>query len=176
MHAYDGEVGPMEVDIGPAPDGLLVVVRDRGDGILPHPGEPGGEMQGVGLSLITALTHRLEFRGGGTEGTEVRMTFQTPLPPPEELGESPGEQETTATPPPAGEHFISVASGPLAAPVLGYVIALLAARANFSLERVSDAQLVTDTLAAHAPDSILDGRVNVGIDCGERELDLRVGP
>ena len=56
---------------------------------------------------------------------------------------------------PPGELTVAVSAGPLAAPVLGRVIAMLAARAGFSLEGVSEAQLVTDSLAAHVPRAIV---------------------
>ena len=51
--------------------------------------------------------------------------------------------------PPPGDTVVS-ASGQLVAPVLGSVIAVLAARAGFSVERLSEAQIVTDAIAAHA--------------------------
>src|SRR5436190_169587 len=71
LHAYDGREGPLEVYICPAQDELDVVVRDRGLGIQPNPPEPDQGVQGVGLSLIQALTDHVEFRGASEEGTEV---------------------------------------------------------------------------------------------------------
>ena len=53
---------------------------------------------------------------------------------------------------------------------------MLAARVGFSLEGVSEAQLVTDSIAAHAPDASIGGRVQLGIDAPDRELVISVGP
>jgi serine/threonine-protein kinase RsbW len=170
----------MEVDVHCKNEGVLVIVRDHGRGMTPlrapDPGEAGGEMHGVGLSLMAALATSVEFRGANREGTETRMMFETPMPPIQDLGPPVRDQEVTPAQSPGGETFVSVANGPLAGPVLGHVVAILAARARFSLERVADVQLITDTLAAHAPPSVVDGRVNVGIDCADRELTLCVGP
>jgi serine/threonine-protein kinase RsbW len=175
VHAYEGAEGPMDVDLWIQPTGLEVIVRDRGVGIRPNVPEPGLEVQGLGLSLIQALTDRVEFLGGSGEGTSVRMIFafddgsQTP---------SDGDRENgfrTTTGPP-GELSISVSSGPLAAPVLGRVIAMLAARAEFSLEGISEAELVTDAVAAHAPRAIVGERIQLGIDRPDGQLVLRVGP
>ena len=75
VHAYSGGPGPMEVYMAPDEHELEVVVSDRGAGIRPGtPASPNG-MQGVGLSLIQALTKTVEFAGGVDEGTEVRMVF-----------------------------------------------------------------------------------------------------
>jgi hypothetical protein len=71
---------------------------------------------------------------------------------------------------------IGVTSGPLAAPVLGRVIAMLAARADFSLEGISEAQLVTDSLAANVPRVLVGGKIQLGIDTPPEELLVRVGP
>ena len=65
---------------------------------------------------------------------------------------------------------------PLAAPVLGRVIAMLAARADFSLEGISEAQLVTDSLAANVPRVIVGANIQLGIDSPPEELVVRVGP
>ena len=80
------------------------------------------------------------------------------------------------TPPLPGELSITVSSGPLAAPVLGRVIAMLAARAEFSLEGISEAELVTDAVAAHAPRAIVGNRIQLGIDRPDGQLVVRVGP
>ena len=61
------EEGPLEVYICPEQDELDVVVRDQGLGIQPHRPEPDAGVQGVGLSLIQALTDRVEVRGSAGE-------------------------------------------------------------------------------------------------------------
>ena len=65
----------MDVYLSIRPGELEVIVSDDGVGIRPNVPEPGLEVQGLGLSLIHALTDRVEFLGGMEEGTEVRMGF-----------------------------------------------------------------------------------------------------
>lgn len=173
VHAYEGTEGPMDVYLWIQPTELEVMVSDRGVGITPNVPEPGLEVQGLGLSLIQALTDRVEFLGGRGEGTRVRMRFAfdgAEALPNGDRGNGPD------APPPPGELSIAVSSGPLAAPVLGRVIAMLAARAEFSLEGISEAELVTDAVAAHAPRATVGNRIQLGIDRPDGELVVRVGP
>lgn len=172
LHAYPEEYGPLEVYVCPDGHDVQIVVRDAGDGIQPRAPEPDAAMQGVGLSLIQALTERVEFVGGAGLGTEVRMTFHSDVP---------IEIEARSTPEPAKQHLpdgetVVSACGPLVAPVLGSVIAVLAARSGFSVERLSDAQIVTDAIAAHAGGAFVGRHVHAGIDAGQGRLQLRVGP
>jgi serine/threonine-protein kinase RsbW len=173
VHAYEGAEGPMDIYLWIQPTELEVIVKDRGVGIRPNVPEPGLEVQGLGLSLIQALTDRVEFIGGMGEGTSVRMIFafddgsQTP---------SDGDRANGPKATIPGEMSIAVSSGPLAAPVLGRVIAMLAARAEFSLEGISEAELVTDAVAAHAPRAITGDTIQLGIDRPDGQLVLRVGP
>ena len=60
--------------------------------------------------------------------------------------------------------------------MLSSVVAVLAARAGFSVERLSEAQLVADAIAAHADAAFVGRQVHTGIETGSRELELRVGP
>src|SRR3954471_15951123 len=138
LHAYADERGPLEVFVCPEAHEIAVVVRDEGTGIQPREPEPEAAMQGVGLSLIQALTEKVEFGGGADRGTEVRMTFRS-----ERAldlnGAGAGAGEGAELDPPPGDTVVS-ASGQLVAPVLGSVIAVLAARVGFSVERLSEAQ------------------------------------
>ena len=74
------------------------------------------------------------------------------------------------------EATVTVRKGPLVGPVLGRVVAMLAARSGFSIDRLSDAQLVSDALSAHAPAYLRDGDVRVAFQDGSRALAARVGP
>jgi anti-sigma regulatory factor (Ser/Thr protein kinase) len=174
VHAYGGGEGPMDVYLCIQPTELEVIVGDRGVGIRPNVPEPELEVQGLGLSLIHALTDRVEFHGGMDEGTRVRMSFAFEDGT-DQLSDD-GGGEIPEAPPPPGELSITVSSGPLAAPVLGRVIAMLAARAEFSLEGISEAELVTDAVAAHAPRAIVGDRLQLGIDRPNGQLVVRVGP
>lgn len=174
LHAYaNGGAGPLEVYVCPDGSDLEVMVRDQGTGIQPRAPERDAAMQGVGLSLIQALTESVEFGGGVGEGTEVRMIFRCPAP--LDLPALSENGSAAEVEPPRADTVVSVAE-PLAAPVLSSVIAVLAARAGFSVERLSEAQLVTDAIAAHARGAFLGPRVHAGIDTGQRRLELRLGP
>jgi hypothetical protein len=70
--------------------------------------------------------------------------------------------------------MVQVRSGPLVGAVLGRVVGMLAARAQCPIDRLDDALLVTDAVAAHAPAHSCDERVHVVVDAQETELELRV--
>jgi serine/threonine-protein kinase RsbW len=71
---------------------------------------------------------------------------------------------------------VSIASGPLVGPVLRRVVGMLAARADLPLDRLDDAVLVADLIAARAPAHVLSETVDVALQPGPRTLSLRVGP
>jgi hypothetical protein len=62
------------------------------------------------------------------------------------------------------------------ASILGRVTSVLGARADFSLDRLSDAVLVTDAISAHAGSYTRGVHVRVTIQDGDGMLNLRVGP
>jgi serine/threonine-protein kinase RsbW len=72
--------------------------------------------------------------------------------------------------------LVSIASGPLVGPVLRRVVGMLAARADLPLDRLDDAVLVADLIAARAPAHVAAETVDVSLQPGQRTLSLRVGP
>jgi serine/threonine-protein kinase RsbW len=70
---------------------------------------------------------------------------------------------------------IRVRSGPLVSAVLGRVVGMLAARAQCPIDRLDDALLITDAVAAHAPSHSLDDHVVVNVQTDPDGLELRVG-
>jgi anti-sigma regulatory factor (Ser/Thr protein kinase) len=77
VHGYrDGARGDVRVVACAEPDRLVVVVRDYGCGMSPHPDSPG---LGLGLSVIGRLTTEMNIerpdRGGGMR---LRMHFANP--------------------------------------------------------------------------------------------------
>jgi anti-sigma regulatory factor (Ser/Thr protein kinase) len=72
-HAYDerGEPGPLEIVIRPVGDMIDVIVSDRGRGLAPSPDRAG---PGLGMSLIAALTHKLEVQQAAA-GSRLAMSF-----------------------------------------------------------------------------------------------------
>ena len=73
------------------------------------------------------------------------------------------------------EATMIVRNGPLLGPVLTRVIGMLAARAQCPIDRLDDALLVADTVAAHSPDHARNGTVRVGLAAEEGLLELTIG-
>jgi len=76
---------------------------------------------------------------------------------------------------PANQATMVVRNGPLLGPVLTRVIGMLAARAQCPIDRLDDALLVADTVAAYSPDHAADGSVTVGLTAREGQLELTIG-
>jgi hypothetical protein len=85
--------------------------------------------------------------------------------------------QPTDDPAPVGEEIVLELRPPeRTSPVLGRVVSLVAARADFSIDRLSDAQIVSDAIAGAAASHLLDGTLSVAIDEHDRGFDLLVGP
>ena len=76
---------------------------------------------------------------------------------------------------PRNEATMVVRNGPLLGPVLTRVIGMLAARAQCPIDRLDDALLVADTVAAVSPDHTRNGAVIVGLKAQEGLLELTIG-
>jgi hypothetical protein len=72
------------------------------------------------------------------------------------------------------EATVRVRTGPLVAPVLSRVVGMLAARAQCPIDRLDDAMLLTDAVAAHAPANARNGTVVIAVRADDRQLELRV--
>jgi serine/threonine-protein kinase RsbW len=179
LHAYEGEEGPLRVEVDIRPRALEVTVRDHGVGIHP-PTEPSEDTLGIGLPVIQALVHRVEFREVAGGGTEVWMDFATTatrafLPSPS--GGRTALAPALSTPSTDGATMaVTIAPVDLARGVLPRVLSTLAARAHFTTDRISDAQLMADALVTHAPSSLEADRLRVAVDVQPRNLELHVGP
>ena len=68
--------------------------------------------------------------------------------------------------PPSRSTTVSIVAGPLVGPVLRRVVGMLAARADLPLDRLDDAVLVADLIAARAPAHVAEGRVDVALEPG----------
>jgi serine/threonine-protein kinase RsbW len=177
MHAYEGEEGPLEVEVFVAARAIEVVVRDHGVGIRPRMPAADDTAAGIGLPVIQALAQRVEFRSSAGYGTEVRMEFATPIGRPlESFSEDAQELPADVQAELAATAEIMIAPTRLAHSVLPRLMSVLAARAQFSTDRISDAQLVADALVAHASESICGSHLSIGINVEPRNLELRVGP
>jgi anti-sigma regulatory factor (Ser/Thr protein kinase) len=171
VHAYQDEPGPLLVEAEPDADGLTVTVRDEGRGIQPQADVERDSLR-LGLSLIAALSTSFAISGGVDCGTEVKMRL--PL--------HGGRVGSTDGDPVRMEADLSdttelVTDRPeLLGPVLARVVGALAARRDLSVDRVSDAVLVTDAIAAAVPSQFADGRVRLGLDDRGTGVALRIGP
>jgi two-component sensor histidine kinase len=76
LHAYDeAAAGELRVGVDFVSDREFVVtVEDDGYGLRPRADSPG---LGMGLSLISTLTNRVEFSDLPAGGTQVRMWFRS---------------------------------------------------------------------------------------------------
>ena len=74
------------------------------------------------------------------------------------------------------EATVGLARGPLVAPVLGRVVGMLTARADCPIDRLDDALLVADAIAAKAGSFSEDGRINVCVIARVDSVELEVGP
>jgi serine/threonine-protein kinase RsbW len=74
------------------------------------------------------------------------------------------------------EATLIVGRAELLGPVLGRVVGMLAARAQCPIDRLDDALLLTDAVAAHAPGHTPNGSVTVHVLAEPAGLSLRVGP
>jgi serine/threonine-protein kinase RsbW len=177
LHAYAGEQGPFELEVCIATETLTVLVRDHGGGLRGAPGGGGAASIGIGLHVIETLARDVELRDTPNGGTEVWMRFAAPgthklKPSPEGDAELPmlaltGSPSTTT---------VSIAPIGLARTVLPRMVSALAARAHFSIDRISDVQLLADSLVAHAHLAMSGSHLNVGVDIEPRDLQLRIAP
>jgi serine/threonine-protein kinase RsbW len=178
LHAYGGEPGPMEVGLFVTEDQFSVRVSDEGVG-MPAPPPAGDVSQGIGLSVIRALTEDVQFSSAPGGGTEVLMDFSVRRDG-RRLFEAPpaatGDAEMTPVADGEGEVIVSLSPVTLLPGVLGRLARTLAATAHFSLDRFSDVYLVTDTLAAHAATAAEGQRIEARLMAQDRRLELVVGP
>jgi len=167
-HAYDedGSPGPLEVSAAVREGVLEIVVRDYGQGIRPLADVERRSLR-LGMPLIAALTDSFEVRSGGSElGTTIvmRMLLAADGDPPR--GEVPEVRGTS----------ISAPAGMLLGSVLSRVISMFAARADFSVDKLSDAVLLSDAISSQAPDGFPDGTARIAVHEGDGAFTIRVGP
>jgi serine/threonine-protein kinase RsbW len=168
VHAYGEEGGPLEVEVTPDETGITVAVRDHGSGIRPRPDLDETRLR-LGLPLIAALSTNFSISGGIGTGTEVVMRMDLVSPSTDEL-------ETMPTPETVHGTAIKVSDERIAGPVIGRVLAVLAARTDFPVDRLTDTMLLADALAANAAQGFEDGTVRMVVEDGDGSIRVRVGP
>jgi len=170
VHAYPDGSGPLLVEADPDSEGLTVTVSDKGAGINPQADSERNSLK-LGLSLIAALSSSFSISGGLDRGTEVMM--RVPLSGGGANGAAADSHEVAVE---TDATELTVARAELLEPVLARLVGALAARRELSIERVSDAVLVTDAIADAAPERFSDGCVRLGLDETDAGLELRLGP
>jgi serine/threonine-protein kinase RsbW len=165
LHAYEGPPGPLEVTAEPRSGELEVHVADHGKGFRPR-AKQGDASLGLGLPLIAALSDSFEISGGehGSR-TTIRFGYEPP-----ELSNNGAHTEV------ARGLEMAITPGELVKPVLARVIGALAARAEFSVDRLADTVLLGDVVSSSGSAVFEDGRVGISIVDGDGNLHVRVGP
>jgi serine/threonine-protein kinase RsbW len=166
LHAYDGDPGPLEVTAEPRSGELEVQVADEGKGFRPRANQ-GDESLGLGLPLIAALSDSFEISGGAGQGSRTTIRF----------GYDPPEFGNNGTSAQVAEELeIAITPGDMVKPVLARVIGALAARAEFSVDRLADTVLLGDAVSSSAGTDFASGRVGIAIKDRDGTLGVRVGP
>ncbi|MGH2952625.1 MAG: ATP-binding protein [Solirubrobacterales bacterium] len=169
IHAYD-DAGPVEITAWADGEVFTVRVRDFGRGIRPLADIDRRSLR-LGLPLIAALTVSFEVRGVPGEGTEVTMRIPISQASTRSGGAAAaGEVET------GSEARIAIPAGDLLAPILSRVVSMYAARADFSVDKLSDAVLLSDAISAHGPEGFPRGTARLAISEEEGAFAIRVGP
>jgi serine/threonine-protein kinase RsbW len=177
LHAYEGEEGPLQIELYVNAQTIEVVVRDHGTGIKPHIRSGEEAALGIGLSIIQALAPRVEFKDVDGGGTEVRMEFATPSAQRLDWQIVDGFQApSVAHSQLATTTGLAMAPDTLARKVLPRVMCVLAARAHFTTDRISDTEMVADALVSDAFAPSTGDHLNVSVTVEPRSLELRVGP
>ena len=168
VHAYEpGEVGPLTVSAVPEDDAILVTVRDFGHGIRPLADVERRSLR-LGLPLIAALSRGFEIEARTGGGTTVRMRMP--------ISSNGAAAKGIERPALADEMRIDIDTGVVLAPVLSRVISMFATRADFSVDRLSDAVLISDALSAGAQSSLSDGTVRIIVTEDSGAFGVRIGP
>jgi anti-sigma regulatory factor (Ser/Thr protein kinase) len=167
VHAYEETHGSIEVDAHREDDSLVVIVRDRGAGIRPR-ADVQRESLRMGLPLIAALSSSFEISGAPGQGTVVTMRVSLSA-----NGSEPQPAPALEVDPGAA---MSMPAGNLVGPVLSRVISIFAVRADFSVDRLSDAVLLGDAVSSQAAEFFPEGTAKVVVDELDGVVFVRVGP
>jgi serine/threonine-protein kinase RsbW len=166
LHAYDeGDLGPLEVVASPGDSELEVRITDHGRGFQPRASNEA--TLGLGLPLIAALSDSFEISGGAGRGSTTTIRFGYSPPDFGNNGDIASVPEDLA---------MAITPGAMVRPVLARVIGALAARAEFSVDRLADTVLIGDAVSSSTEGEFYDGQLGIAINEQDGSLDVRVGP
>jgi anti-sigma regulatory factor (Ser/Thr protein kinase) len=168
LHAYDDKGGPLHVSAEPQESELEVTVADEGHGFRPRASAGDGDASlGLGLPLIAALSDGFEISGGAGQGSSTTIRF----------GYAPPDFNNNGTPAQVPKELeMALTPGATVRPVLARVMGALAARAEFSVDRLADTVLLGDAVSASDGGDFSEGRVGIFIKESAGSIDVRVGP
>jgi serine/threonine-protein kinase RsbW len=183
VHGYGGADGPLEVTVRVLQAALEVSVRDEGAGIVSRESaevaanelmEQQGPGDGLGIQVMDALADRFELRPREPHGVEAVLRFAL-----SSRGAIDGEEQELRSgvfePVAADELALAMSPAELGSVVLPRLACAAAARAGFTVDRMSDAQLLADALAAHVVPSLREPVLRSHLRVGRRELAIEVG-
>ncbi|HEV7937693.1 MAG TPA: ATP-binding protein [Solirubrobacteraceae bacterium] len=176
LHAYEGDPGPLEIELYLAGQSLGVLVRDHGIGLSAESMSLETDAGGIGLHVIQTLTQTVEFAAGEERGTDVWMWFNAPQVPPHAPPHLDGDQAQTLALSGVPTTTICIAPISLARTILPRLMITLAAHAHFSTDRISDAQLLADALVEHAQAAISGDKLSIDVTVELRDLELHISP
>lgn len=173
VHAFPDGGGTITVWAVPDADSLLITVSDTGAGIQPRVDveRPDSSLR-LGFSLIAALCSSFQISGGLNQGTTIAMRL--PLSgavQPAEGGEP--DKALDAVP---GEVRILATNPELLPTVLSRAVSAFGTRRDLSVDQISDAVLLADSISAGAPAIFGDDDVRLSLSDGDGGIDLSVGP
>jgi anti-sigma regulatory factor (Ser/Thr protein kinase) len=184
-HAYGGREGPLSVELFAREATIVVTVRDRGVGLaldgvarVEFPSDVDGEPAGIGVPSIKALARNARWSELAGGGTEVAMTFSTGSLAWEGIGS--GYAFAEPFPPERGRfgEAIEVGMAPLsvAQGVLPRLLHVMAARADFSLERHADVQRIGSAVLLADPSMWSPSGVHARLLASADSLEVAIGP
>lgn len=170
VHAYAEHPGPIEIEAASHEGSLFVRIADRGRGFEPRPAT--GASLRLGIPLIAALSDGFSISGRHGGGTEVTIRIDIGA---DDASEDSEETDTIDGEGPEarlrfGGHGLPVGS------ILSRVLGTFAARADLSIDRLSDTVILGEAVSAHRASDFADGIVTIAVDDGGAGVELRVGP
>jgi serine/threonine-protein kinase RsbW len=175
LHAYEGEQGPLCVEVRLWEQTVAVRVRDRGTGMRSRENAEEEVGEGIGLHVIRTLARSVGFDMSPGGGTVVAMEFDAPQATSLDCDVD-VDAKTLELAGSTSRVTVSIAPMALARTILPRLVSALAARAHFTTDRICDVQLLADALVAHAGDALSGDSLDVGVDVERDALELLVGP